>query len=126
MVQVIRKEAVRGTSRHVRTHAYETFRFLLASDDVGATVTDIVLAPGVEEVYGYDRQIEIAYCLEGRAQMTDLGTNAVHLVEPGTLWVSRKGERFRFVASQPTRLICVFVPPFSGEETGFAEDPSSS
>jgi len=35
-------------SRHVRTDAYEADRFVLASDGAGATVTDIVLRPGVE------------------------------------------------------------------------------
>ena len=122
MVEVIRKEELRGTPRHIRGPAYETFRFLLASDDAEATVTDIVLAPGIEDIYGYDRQIEIAYCLEGEAELTDLATGTTHRIGPGTLWVARRGERFRFRANQPTRLICVFVPPFSGEETGFARD----
>lgn len=123
-VKIIRKSDIIGTSRHVRTHAYETHRFLLRSDGAGVTVTDIVLSPGIEETYGYDENIEVAYCIEGHAKLTDLATNVTTQISPGALWVANKGDRFRFVASVPTRLICVFTPPFDGGETGFAADPS--
>lgn len=121
-VTVIRKSDLAGTSRHVTTHAYETTRFLLREDDAGVTLTDIVIAPGVEETYGYDAHIEVAYCIEGRATLTDLSSGEAHSIEPGTLWAARQGERFRFIAHEPTRLICAFTPPFGGAETGFAGD----
>ncbi len=122
MVTIVQKESLRGTARHVRNQTYETVRLLLAEDGAEATVTDIVLAPDVEETYGSDQRIEIAYCIEGDAELTDLASGVVHRIIPGVLWVAQRGERFRFRASVPTRLVCVFVPPFSGEETGFARD----
>ncbi len=120
MVKIIRKDALRGTPRHVRSHAYETFRFLLADDDIDVTVTDITLAPDIEENYGSEVHTEIAYCIEGHAELTDLGSNETHLITPGTIWIARPRERFRFRASITTRLICVFSPPYAGGETGFA------
>jgi L-ectoine synthase len=117
-IQIIQKSALEGTSRHVRNDVYETFRFLLATDAVGVTVTDIVLNPGVEETYGYDDHIEIAYCIEGRAALTDLADNTNTDIVPGVMWVARKGQKFRFIAYEPTRLICMFTPPFEGHETG--------
>lgn len=119
-VKIIRKQDLRGTPRHVRNQAYESYRFLLASDRAGVTVTDIVLTPGVEEVYGYDTHTEIAYCIEGSATLTEVGTGHAHEVAPGTMWVAERGARIRFLAHLPTRLICVFSPPFQGKETGFA------
>jgi L-ectoine synthase len=121
-VRVVRKRDLAGTSRHLRNDAYETHRFLLASDGVGVTVTDIVLNPGIEAVYGYDNHVEVAYCIEGRARIVDLGTGQEWTIEPGSLWVAERGDRFRFEAAEPTRLVCVFAPPFEGGETGFAGD----
>jgi mannose-6-phosphate isomerase-like protein (cupin superfamily) len=56
------------------------------------------------------------------AVLMDDAAGTTHRIEPGTLWVARKGTRFRFRAETPTRLICVFSPPFAGRETGFAGD----
>ena len=97
-VKIITKANLAGTSRHVKNETYETFRFLLASDHQGVTVTDIVLAPGVEATYGYDHHVEIAYCLEGRAILTDLSGNQRIEILPGSMWIAEKGDRFLFRA----------------------------
>jgi L-ectoine synthase len=117
-----RKADLLGTSHHVKNRAYETVRFLLEPDGAGVTVTDITLAPNIEEAYGYEKHIEIAYCISGRAQLKDLKSSKTYIIEPGVMWFARPGETFTFVASEPTRLICVFNPAFTGQETGFAEN----
>jgi len=99
-------------------NVYETTRFLLAED--GAGVTDIVLAPGVRQVYGYAHNTEIAYCIEGEATLTDSANGSEHAIVPGTMWVACPGEQFEFEAAAATRLICVFTPALEGGETGFA------
>jgi L-ectoine synthase len=121
VVQIIQKSKLTGTARHVRNETYETYRFLLSTDGVGVTITDIVLAPGIEATYGYDDHIEMAYCIKGDAILTDIATGTAHPIKPGTMWIARRGETFRFLAMQPTRLICVFNPAFEGHETGFAK-----
>ncbi len=125
-VRIIHKSELAGTARHVRNDTYETYRFLLSADGVGVTITDIVLVPGIEATYGYDDHIEMAYCIEGQATLTDIATGTVHPIKPGTMWIARRGETFRFIASQATRLICVFNPAFEGHETGFAADLASA
>jgi L-ectoine synthase len=120
-IRIIRKDDLAGTNRNVRAPTYETTRFLLANDGFGVTVTDIVLKPGVEAEYGYDDHIEIAYCISGKAVLTETDGTA-HDILPGTLWVADKGSHFRFSASEPTRLICVFNPALAGHETGYAGD----
>jgi L-ectoine synthase len=121
-IVIKRKEELLGTTRHVQNHAYETVRFLLEPDGAGVTVTDILIKPGIEEVYGYKEHIEVAYCLEGHATLTDLSDGSRHEITAGTLWAATKHEQFRFIAHRPTRLICVFTPPFTGAETGFSQD----
>lgn len=86
------------------------------------TVTDIVLQPNVEATYGYDEHLEIAYCIEGTATLRDQATGEAFEISPGVMWVAEPGSRFSFRATAPTRLICVFQPPFKGGETGFASD----
>ena len=117
-----RKQDLLGTDRHVKTHAYETLRFLLEPDGAGVTLTDITLEPGIEETYGYENHSEVAYRLEGHAILTDLSGSSIHEICPGTLWAATQHERFRFLATEKTRLICAFTPPFAGFETGFAKD----
>ncbi|MGL4610422.1 MAG: ectoine synthase [Trueperaceae bacterium] len=121
-----RKADLLGTNRHIKNNVYETVRFLLAPDRAGITVTDIVLNPGIEETYGYDKHIEIAYCISGRATLQVSENQEAHYIEPGVLWFARPGETFKFVAQESTRLICVFSPDFRGEETGFANDTGES
>lgn len=121
-LRLISKDSLANTARHVRTHAYETFRFLLAADNAGVTVTDIVLQPDIEEVYGYEAHVEIAYCIEGRAVIRELPFGEERPIGPGVMWIAERGDRFAFRASEPTRLICVFTPAFEGSETGFAGD----
>lgn len=121
-MRFIQRHSLDGTARHVRSSAYETRRFLLAEDGLDVTVTDILLQPGVPVDYGYDHHVEIAYCIDGDATIREHGTDQEQRVGPGTMWIAERGDRFSFVAHAPTRLICVFTPPFAGHETGFAGD----
>lgn len=121
-LKFLRRGDLVGSNRHVRSDVYETVRFLLAEDGMGLTITDITLQPNIEAIYGYDRHIEIAYCIEGSALITDHATMESVPIAEGTLWIAEKGDRFTFRADTPTRLICVFTPAFEGGETGFAGD----
>ncbi len=115
-----RKDIV-GTPRDVKNVNYRTLRLLLATDDVPVSLTDIVLNPGIEDIYGYADRTEIAYCIEGRATSRDLKTNVAQDIYPGVLWVA-PNSRFSFLAHEPTRLICVFYPPLEGNESGLEID----
>jgi len=110
-----------GTERDVRHLNYRTTRLLLARDPSPVSLTDITLEPGVEDVYGYPDRTEIAYCISGSAVVVDLDTGDRQEVRPGVLWVAPPGSRFSFLASEPTRLICVFYPPLEAGETGLVE-----
>lgn len=111
-----------GTTRDVRHRNYRTTRLLLAEDGAGVSLTDITLAPGIEDTYGYPDRDEIAYCISGSAVVVDLDTRRRTSITPGVLWVAPAGSRFSFVATEPTRLVCVFHPPLDGTETGLVDE----
>ena len=115
------KEDLRGTARAVETGAWSTTRFLLREDGVGLTLTDVTVRQGSDAVYGYRHHVEVCYCLEGEATLEELATGRVHAVRPGTLWAAAKGERFRFRALAPTRLVSVFTPALVGPEVNDQE-----
>ena len=121
-LRFIDKSALNGSDRHVENEVYETHRFLLAEDGLNITITDILLHPGIERIYGYDDHVEIAYCIEGAAIIRDHASSLETHINPGMMWIAEKGDRFSFRAEVSTRLICAFTPPFSGSETGFAGD----
>ncbi len=110
-----------GTDRDVSHRNYRTVRLLLAGDPSPVSLTDITLEPGVEDVYGYPDRTEIAYCISGAAVVVDLETGTRAEIRPGVLWVAPPGSRFSFLASEATRLVCVFDPPLQGDETGLAD-----
>jgi L-ectoine synthase len=110
-----------GTDRDVRHVNYRTTRLLLAHDPAPVSLTDITLEPGIKDTYGYPDRTEIAYCISGAASVVDLDSGTQQTIRPGVLWVAPAGSRFTFVASEPTRLICVFDPPLEGDETGIVQ-----
>ena len=110
------KAALEGTAREVETDLWRTVRFLLREDGYGVTLTDVTIKPGPPAVYGYDHHTEVCYCLEGRATFEELETGRRHEIRPGSLWAVHPGERFRFTAHLPTRLVSVCRPPLAGPE----------
>lgn len=115
------KRDLEGTSNAVSTADWSTIRFLLQADGVGITVTDVVIHAGSDAIYHYKNHTEVCYCLEGKATLEDLQANMTHRVTAGTLWVCHKGEKFRFIAEMPTRLVSIFMPALVGPEVNDAE-----
>ena len=111
------KGDLEGTTSAVQTDDWSTVRFLLREDGAGLTVTDGRIREGSDAVYGYEHHQEVCYCLEGDATLEELDTGRVHRVGPGTLWLARRGERFRFVVREEIRLVSVFTPALVGPET---------
>ena len=107
-----------GTERDVRNDNYHSRRILLAEDQAGVGLNDVVINPGLNDTYGYPDRTEIAYCISGSATAVNLVTGEECAIRPGVGWVAPPGSRFTLVATEPTRLICVFDPPLQGNETG--------
>lgn len=91
-------------------------RILLESDQTGYTMTKTVIPPNGKQFWHYKSHIESCYCVAGRAEITNITTGGVHLIEPDTTYVLDKHDPHYFEAFEETVLICVFNPPLTGRE----------
>lgn len=118
---VRRLNEIRGTSRETRADNWQSRRLLLREDGVGFSLHDTVLHAGTKTTMWYKNHVEAVYCIEGRAELTNLETNEVHLLEPGTVYVLDKHDRHELSILETFRCVCVFTPALRGDETHDAE-----
>lgn len=92
-------------------------RFLLASDNMGYTVTDTIVRAGTVSPLEYRHHLEACYCIEGRGEVVD-AAGVSHPIEPGTFYALDKNDPHFLVGSpeQDLRLVCVFSPALRGTE----------
>lgn len=107
---------VLGTSQDVDWGNGTSRRLLVAKHGRGFTLTDTYVRPGTETLLRYDNHLEACYCVEGSGQVaTEAET---YDLVPGSLYAPEKGEVHRLLAGdEGLRLICVFNPPLTGDET---------
>ena len=110
-----------GTPRDVRGPVWASRRFLLAEDKVGFTVTETTVEAGSEQVLWYKHHVEANYVIEGRGEVENLATGEVFALAPGSIYVLDQHERHRLAAHTRLRLVCVFTPALSGDETHDAD-----
>jgi L-ectoine synthase len=107
---------VQGTNRVVATPNWASRRLLLAGDGTRFSLHDTVLQAGTSTEMCYRNHVEAVYCIEGIGRLVDLDHEAVHPVEPGTLYVLDGHERHCLIADTDLRVVCVFDPPLVGSE----------
>ncbi|WP_433273811.1 ectoine synthase [Actinosynnema sp. CS-041913] len=92
-------------------------RFLLASDGMGYTVTDTIVAAGTKSRLEYRNHLEACYCIAGSGEVVNSAGDAFPIV-PGTLYALDNHDPHFLVASpdEDLRLVCVFVPALRGDE----------
>lgn len=110
-------EDVVGTPRDVRGSTWSSRRLLLADDQVGFSVHDTVIDAGTTTEMWYKHHVEAVYCIEGRGRLLDRETGTEHPLGPGTLYVLDGHERHTVHADSQLRMVCVFSPPCTGQET---------
>ena len=108
-------ETVLGNGRAV------TRRFLLDSDGVGFTLSDIRVQPGEGAQLWYKNHVEANYVIEGEGTLIELDSGKTHELRPGVMYCLDQHDRHRIVSRTPLRLICVFVPALVGGETHDAD-----
>ncbi len=106
-----------GTDRDVSGPGWNSRRLLLASDDMGFSLTDTVIEKGALLELEYTHHLEACYCIEGRGQIRAFGDETWHPLEPFTLYALDQHDRHLVQATDTDlRLVCVFNPPLSGRE----------
>ena len=93
-------------------------RFLLASDDVGYTLTDTIVNAGSKSPLQYRNHLEACYCISGTGEVIDEQGNS-HSIVPGVMYALNEHDAHWLIAAPDAdlRLVCVFTPALQGDET---------
>ncbi len=110
-------EDILGTEREVSTPDWTSYRLLLKEDGVGFSMHETVIRAGAELIMHYKHHIEAVYCIEGVGTLQDLESEQVYTIEPGVLYALNGNEKHLLKAKSNLRLVCVFNPPLTGDET---------
>lgn len=115
---VRRLSEILSTEREVGGEAlgWTSRRLLLKGDGMGFSLHDTLIHPGKPLHLHYKHHLEAVYCIEGKARVTDLAHNEVHLLEPGTMYALDQHDDHILEAEVPSRFVCVFNPPVVGGE----------
>lgn len=106
-----------GTDRDVPAPTFHSRRFLLAKDGLNVSFHDTVLDAGTETRMWYANHVEIVYCIEGEGELEDLDNEETYEVRPGMMYCLDNHEHHVLRARTDLRMICVFDPPLTGDET---------
>jgi L-ectoine synthase len=90
---------------------------LTRADGMGFTITQTTIEPGMEIELEYRHHLEACLCIDGELEIEDLATGERHVVGPGTLYALDAHDHHVVRAKAATRLVCVFTPALSGDET---------
>lgn len=118
---IVRRLAeIEGSPREVSGPTWISRRLLLRSDSMGFSLHDTVIHAGTTTEMEYRNHLEAVYCIAGRGSVTVVGGETFP-IEPGTVYALDKHDRHVLVADEALRLVCVFCPPLTGQETHDAD-----
>ncbi|MCG8418522.1 MAG: ectoine synthase [Proteobacteria bacterium] len=106
-----------GTERDVRAENWNSRRLLLQSDGMGFSLHDTTIRAGTETRMWYAHHLEAVYCIEGEGEVEDLADGTVHPIGAGTVYALNGNEKHILRARTRMRMVCVFNPPLTGQET---------
>ena len=110
-----------GTERETIAKTWRSRRFLLASDGMGFSFHETIMAAGTETPMWYKNHLEAVYCVGGRGTIEDLATGEIHEITDGTMYALNENDRHVIRVDEDLRLICVFNPACVGGETHDAD-----
>lgn len=108
---------VLGTADHVIGDAFESRRLLLAKDGLGYSLHDTICRAGTEQKLEYKNHIEANYVIAGEGEVEDVTSGTVYQLRPGSLYVLDRHDAHILRATTDMRLVCIFTPALSGQET---------
>ena len=111
-------EDITGTACEVtaENNNWVSRRLLLKKDSMGFSFHDTIIFPGTETPIHYKHHLEAVYCIEGKGEIESSEDGKKYPILPGMLYALDKHDRHILRCSEKLRLICVFVPPLTGEE----------
>lgn len=116
-MKIVRLDEIGGTDADVKAPTWNSRRLLLRRDGMGFSMHDTILYAGTETVMWYKNHLEAVYCIEGEGELHDRETGERHVIKRGTLYALDKHDRHTLIANSDLRMVCVFNPPLTGQET---------
>ncbi|UFS97079.1 ectoine synthase [Nocardia huaxiensis] len=115
---IVRSTAeITGTTRDVAGQGWRSKRIVLGGDGVGFSFHETTIEPGTVHEFHYRHHVEAVWLIEGTGQLTDLDNDVTYELGPGSMYLLDGHERHRLEAHTAMRMMCVFNPPVSGQET---------
>jgi L-ectoine synthase len=108
---------VEGSDRDVGAPNWRSRRLLLAGDRQPFSLHDTIINAGTETTMWYRHHVEAVYCIDGHGRLDDLDKGRSYPLDPGTVYLLDGHERHRVAADSDLRMVCVFSPPCTGQET---------
>lgn len=106
-----------GTDRVTHADTWTSHRLLLARDGTSFSFHDTTLRAGTQTRMWYRHHVEAVYCVAGRGELEDLETGIRYPIADGTMYCLDGHERHILRAETDLRMVCVFDPPVTGQET---------
>lgn len=109
-------DELKGTSREAEGDGWKSRKLILASEQVGFSLSDTILAAGTVVELWYANHVEAVYCVGGRATLTTLEDGKKFEVSDGFLYMLNGHEKHKLEVKEPCRMVCIFNPPLTGRE----------
>ncbi|MDR6225172.1 ectoine synthase [Desmospora profundinema] len=106
-----------GTDGEVSGETWISRRLLLKKDGCGFSLHDTIIKAGTVTNMWYKNHIEAVYCIEGEGEVETVDDGKVYPLKAGSLYTLDGHEKHQLRAKTQMRMICVFNPPVSGNET---------
>lgn len=111
-------EDIVGTENETKADNWSSRRFLFAKDKMGFTLTDTVIKAGTKTHIWYQNHLEAVYCIEGDGEVETIKDGKVYPIKAGTMYaLDKNDEHYLRGGKEDMRMICVFTPPLTGNET---------
>ena len=98
-----------------------TVRFLTAADGMGFTLSDVRIAPGMDQMLWYKNHWEANYVVSGRGTLEETKMGKSSPLEAGVIYSVGPKDLHRIVALDDIHIISIFNPPLSGNEAHDAD-----
>jgi len=104
----------------VRGDGWRARRHFVRADGLGFSLSETTVEPDREMSLWYKHHQEACYVIEGAAEITEKNTGTVRRIGPGDAYAPGH-DRHAIRVLERLRLVCVFSPALTGQETHDAD-----
>ena len=113
-------DEITDTDMDVRGDRWRARRLFVRDDGLGFSLSETTVDGDATMNLWYKHHQEACFVIEGRAEITERDTGAVHRIGPGSAYAPQH-DRHTVRVLEPLRLVCVFSPALTGRETHDAD-----